>query len=114
MKSNGPISPKEQAIIDHARSQFDKLDKLAEEKTVLAHQLFRLSDKACGRLDHDLAKVRVASGETAPAPAELIPLGGFRTPLVNTMHAAVTAQSPAPTDFYAMESPSPSASHKSN
>ncbi|KAF9519067.1 hypothetical protein BS47DRAFT_1482313, partial [Hydnum rufescens UP504] len=58
----GPITVKEQSNIDKAREYLDKIDKLADEKVRLATKLERITIKAVGRLDHDLLRIRKASG----------------------------------------------------
>jgi hypothetical protein len=87
-------------------ADLDKIDKMADEKIMLAERLVVTLNKACGRLEQDLTRVRVSVGQ--PAAGDGIPgLGGGAygynvTPraqidkVVDNLRAAVAIPDPIP------------------
>jgi len=95
---SGAGTNKDHALTQKVTADLDKLDKLAEEKTALAERLVELLNKACGRLDYELDRIRVASGDPGavpePTPLLLGVTSGGRAPIdrmVDGLRGAVAA-----------------------
>lgn len=105
--TTGPVTAKEQSNIDKAREYLDKIDKLADEKVRLATKLERITIKAVGRLDHDLLRIRKASGMDV-SYAEPVVTPSYRpTPVA---HTPMYSQPPAVQIAEAVAAPSPATS----
>lgn len=83
----------------------DKIEQLARAKVQLAERLVAIMTRTCGRLDYDLNRIRIASGE-APIPLEppvasLAASSKVPDKLVESIRAAIPipeqAPSPPPT-----------------
>lgn len=87
-------------------ADLDKIDKLSDDKIMLAERLVATLNKACGRLEQDLTRVRVSVGQ--PAIGDGIPgLGGGAygynaaprvqiDKMVDSLRAAVATPDPTP------------------
>jgi len=96
--NGGALGNKDHALTQKISADLDKLDKLAEEKTALAQRLVEILNKACGRLDYELGRIRVASGDPAaipePTPLLLGATSSGRMPtekMVDGLRSAVAA-----------------------
>lgn len=67
----GQFSAKDTSTPPKVNLEYSKVQQLAEEKVALAQRIVELLTKACGRLEVDLARVLVASGEVPPAETVL-------------------------------------------
>lgn len=103
----GTLTPmKEQNMAQKSVTDLDKIDKLSDEKIMLAERLVATLNKACGRLEQDLTRVRVSVGQ--PAAGDGIPgLGGGAygyhpaprvqmDKVVDHLRAAIAAPDPTP------------------
>jgi len=64
-----PLSTKDEQIPQKIDQSYGEVDKLAQEKVVLAERLGTLIERARTRLDYDLHKVLVLQGEDPGHPA---------------------------------------------
>lgn len=64
-----PLSTKDEQIPQKIDQGYEEVDKLAQEKIVLAERLGTLIQRARTRLDYDLHKVLVLQGEDPGHPA---------------------------------------------
>ena len=93
-RTNGPLTPREQAGIEKTREYLERITKLNDEKVQLALDLQRIASRAVGRLDYDLNRIRIATGDLVadvPPVQPLPPLQSVRVaPAVPAAQVAAT------------------------
>lgn len=94
-RTNGPLTPREQAGIEKTREYLERITKLNDEKVQLALDLQRIASRAVGRLDYDLNRIRRATGDLAvdiPPIQPVAPSQSFRVAqVVAAAQIAVTS-----------------------
>ncbi|KAG8902348.1 Histone acetyltransferase complex subunit [Tulasnella sp. 403] len=59
-------------LMERVQPDLDRIEQLSQAKIELAQRLVAIMTRTCGRLDHDINRVRIASGEV-PLPVEPAP-----------------------------------------
>ena len=89
-------------LMERVQPELDRIDLLAQAKVALAQRLVALMTRTCGRLDHDVNRVRIASGEaplaTDPIPQAVVPPASSRVAdkVLDSMRTAIAIPDPAP------------------
>ena len=100
-RENGKEKDTKDAIVQaKVQASFAELDKLAQEKVMLAERLVEALNRVSARLDHDLGKVVQLSGEQSQEQYEVRngyvvgTLPGAPAPITLTANTSISAPAP--------------------
>lgn len=90
-------SSRDRDLSERIKPELDRIDQLAQAKVELAERLVAILTRTCGRLDYDLNRVRIASGEipVVPDPPQI----SIRVPekvVMESIKTAITIPESAP------------------
>lgn len=66
--NNHSVKDRDRDLAERIKPDLDRIEQLAQAKVELAERLVVIMTRTCGRLDHDLNRVRIASGEVSAVP----------------------------------------------
>lgn len=78
--NNHSVKDRDRDLAERIKPDLDRIEQLAQAKVELAERLVAIMTRTCGRLDHDLNRVRIASGEVPAVPDPPVISLGFRVP----------------------------------
>ncbi|KAG8891066.1 hypothetical protein FRB98_000075 [Tulasnella sp. 332] len=78
--NNHSVKDRDRDLAERIKPDLDRIEQLAQAKVALAERLVAIMTRTCGRLDYDLNRVRIASGEVPAVPDLPVISLGSRVP----------------------------------
>ncbi|KAG9040169.1 Histone acetyltransferase complex subunit [Tulasnella sp. JGI-2019a] len=95
--NNHAFKDRDRDLAERIKPDLDRIEQLAQAKVELAERLVAIMTRTCGRLDHDLNRVRIASGEVPAVPDLPVISLGSRMPenIVENIKLVIPIPEPA-------------------